>query len=211
MLAGQVQAAPILTFDQTTDAGTLSYNGIGGPLKGTGIRFDMITGIDTAANDGVALNCVSCFLNFETGVNLDHTAPTYSWAGGGFFKLTGTAKDGGTTIATGTLLEGTWDAPVLGLRAGSLFNVIGTGTDTKHASLLSFFNLPSVPFSFANSDLSAITSSAGVGFTASITEADLTNMAPTATPEPATILLFGAGLAGLVSYRWRRQTHSVKA
>jgi hypothetical protein len=206
-----VQAAPILTFDQATDAGTLSYNGVGGPLKGTGIRFDMIKGIDTAINDGVTLSCVSCFLSFETGANLDHTAPSYSWAGGGYFKLTGTAKDGITTVASGTLLEGVWDDPVLGLRLGSSFQAIGTGTDTKHAGLLSFFGLPSISFSFANSELSGIATSSGTGFTASVTEADLTNMAPTATPEPATILLFGAGLAGLVGYGWRRQAHTAKA
>jgi hypothetical protein len=202
---------PILTFDQTVDAGTLTYNGTTGPLKGSGIRFDIITGIDTAANDGVTLSCVSCFLNFETGPNLSHVLPTYEWAGGGYFKLTGTAKNGSTTIASGTLLEGTWDAPVLGLRMGSLFNVTGFGTDTKHAGLLSFYNLPTIPFTFANSELSAITSGSGVGFTATVNEADLTNMGDTTpTPEPTTILLFGVGLAGLVGYRWR-QTHTVKA
>lgn len=211
VLAGQAQASPLLIFDQGVGAGTLSYSGGSGALQGTGILFDTIIGLDTAANDGVALSCVRCFLSFETGANLDHSAPTYSWAGGGNFTLTGTAKDGDTTVAAGTLLEGTWEAPVLGLRTGSLFNVIGTGTDTKHAGLLRFFSLPSVPFSFANSALSAITSSSGSSFTAIVAEADLSNMAPTATPEPATILLFGAGLAGLVRSRWRRQTHTAKA
>jgi PEP-CTERM motif len=211
VLAGQVQAEPILIFDQGAGAGTLSYSGGNGTLKGTGILFDSIIGLDTAANSGMSLSCVSCFLNFETGANLDNSLPTYEWAGGGYFKLTGTAKDGITTVASGTLLEGTWVGSVSGARQGSLFNVSGFGTDTKHAGLLDFFDLPSVPFSFSNSELSSITSRSGGGFTANVIEADLANMAPTATPEPATILLFGAGLAGLVSYRWRRQTHSVKA
>jgi hypothetical protein len=93
---------------------------------------------------------------------------------------------------------------------GSLFNVTGFGTDSKHAGLLSFFSLPSTSFTFSNSELSATTSGSGVGFTANVTEADLTNMGTTATPEPTTVLLFGVGLAGLVGYRWR-QTHTVKA
>jgi hypothetical protein len=213
VLAGQVQATPLLSFDQIVNppTGTLTYNGSGGSLKGTGIYFDIITGTGTAANDGETLDCVGCFLSFETGANISDTAPVYSWAGGGYFKLTGTAKDGATPVASGTLLEGTWHSPVIGLRIGSSFQFLGTGTDTKHTGLLDFFGLPSVSFSFANSELSGIATGSGSGFTASVTEADLTNSAPTATPEPATILLFGAGLAGLVSYRWRRQTHSVNA
>ena len=47
VLAGQAQAVPLLTFDQKVDpaTGTLSYNGSGGPLKGTGIYFDSSQGL----------------------------------------------------------------------------------------------------------------------------------------------------------------------
>jgi hypothetical protein len=69
---------------------------------------------------------------------------------------------------------------------------------------LNVFRLPSIGFTFANSALSAITSSVGKQFTAIVTEADLTSTAPTATPEPSTMLLFGVGMLGLAGHRWRR-------
>jgi PEP-CTERM motif len=211
VLAGQAQAAPLLSFDQLHDGGTLSYDGVGGVLQGRNIRFDSIIGVDTATNDNVTLNCISCRLNFDTGLNTSDTTAIYTWGGGGFFTLTGTAKLGSTTIASGTLLSGTWDGTVVGLLGEASFNAVGKGTDTKNSDLLDFYELPSVSFRFDNSDLSAITSSYGKGFNAKVTEADITNTGPTATPEPTTMLLFGAGLLGLAGYRWRRQPEKVNA
>lgn len=216
--SGQSVAMPMISIDQTVDGGTLSYNGSGGVLTGTDIRFDFILGVDTPLNNGVSLTCDSCKLNFETGVNLSQTtvlgSRLFQWDGGGFFRLTGTVKDSlNNTIASGTtvanpLLQGTWDAPVTGQRTGASFQVIGTGANTFHTDLQSFFGLTSAPFAFLNSELSSKATGSGFAVSATVNEADIVSFTP--TPEPTTLVLIGAGLLGLVGYRWR-QTPVVKA
>ena len=44
--------------------------------------------MDTPANSGVVLPCVACSLDFTTGANISE-GPSWSWAGGGTFTLTG--------------------------------------------------------------------------------------------------------------------------
>ena len=72
------QAAPLIDFDQVVDGGSLSYNGTGGALIGTDIRFDLVRGIDTPSEAETELDCIGCLLNFETGTNLSE-GPLYQW------------------------------------------------------------------------------------------------------------------------------------
>jgi hypothetical protein len=213
-VANHASALAYLDFDQISDGGKVSYDGTGGPLKGTDIRFDLIKGIDTPLNSGVDLDCHGCKLNFETGSNISDAAPNYSWHGGGSLKLTGVAKYGSTTIASGTLLTGTWDDPVLGLlnTITNSFSLIGNGTNTTDSGLLSFFGLPYDASHFADSELAIVTryTKNGRGFNANVTEADFTGSVPTATPEPSTILLLSTGLLGMVGYGWRRNLQTVR-
>jgi hypothetical protein len=218
LAAAPAAALPTINIDQGTGGGqaggTLSYDGAGGPLVGTGIGFGVLAGFETPANPGVPLFCVpNCTLNFQTGANTAEGTiggAAWTWDGGGSFVLEGTlntAVDGsGTEIADGTILAGTFDG-ALGLvgPAGRLL-VIGVGEDEKIGALLEFYAIPSFPdFRFADTEIVAAGLAVGAdgSLNGSVTNADLTN---TQIPEGGTLLLFGSGMAGLSALRrWRRR------
>ena len=200
---GTASASAIeLNFDQLSDGGTLSYNGTGGPLVGTNIVFQQVTGIGTPLENGTVLTCSpDCTLNFTTGNNTVETATGYVWAGGGTFTLTGTLFDGATEIASGTLLTGTFTGTLLspgGSLSGAQFGFLGLGTDSKDPDLLAFFGLTGYDLSFTNTEIgsSCIQNSTTLALACNVSEADLINTA-TPVPEPSTMLLFGLGLVGL--------------
>jgi len=128
LVPGMALAAAKLTFDNpTVDGGTLTYDGVGGPLVGTDIIFQQVIGVDTPANGGTSLFCwpVNCVLNFTTGDNTLEGPPIYTFLGGGSLTLTGglnTAIDGSgvQVVPGGTLLalNGSFDTPAIGLGGG---------------------------------------------------------------------------------------------
>lgn len=199
VFASTASASAILSFDDNDDPniqnGTLSYDGAGGALIGSGIDFVSVFASNTA-NDGVYI-CDGCELNFTTGANISEGPFAWLFAGGGSISITGTVKDGATVIASGTLLSGFFSGAIT-IGAGtnlSDLGMTGLGSDTKNADLLDFLGLTDTPFSFASTNIAAanaIYNGIG-GFTAEVTNADLDNTAP----EPAISALIGLGLLGL--------------
>jgi PEP-CTERM motif len=211
LAVGSAQALPSVNFDQGGGAGqsggTLSYDGEGGALVGTNIGFGRLAGIDTPLNNGVQVFCVpDCTLNFETGPNLTEAVSAggglqqWTWAGGGSFTVDGTlntAADGsGLEVASGTLLDGTFDGAFALVGPAGRMLVTGVGDDRKIGGILDFYGFSEfLPFSFASTDIVATGLVVGGNFSldGSVTNADLTN---TQIPEPGTLLLLGSGLAG---------------
>lgn len=214
MLSPRLSHAVSINFDQNSiSGGLLSYDGAGGPLVGTGIIFDLITGIDTplhAAGTGSDLTCIGCTLAFTTGANVQES-PVYAWAGGGSFVLTGTAQDqGGSIVATGTLLSGVWGSFVSGASNGVTINTGGQGIDTKNADLIAYFGITGANFTFASTQFSSsnLTLDPSTGaFSGVVDEADLDNRTGAGTvPEPSALFLFGSGLIGLSWLRRKRNS-----
>jgi hypothetical protein len=221
LIAAPAAALPTINFDQGLGAaqsgGTLSYDGAGGALVGTGIGFGALAGFDTLANAGTPLFCdPACTLNFQTGPNITEAVDLpgglqqWTWTDGGAFVVQGTlntAADGsGAEIASGTLLSGEFTGAFGLVGPDGRLLVAGVGVDEKIASLLQFYAIPEfLNFNFASTEIVAtgLVVGADGSLAGSVVNADLTN---TQVPEGGTLLLFGTGMAGLSALRrWRRR------
>jgi len=145
-----------IVFDlKAPTAGTVAYNGTGGPLTGSGIQVDEVRGVGTVANDGVIGDCVGCTLTFTTGP-LKSTGPntwTFHPGGAGSFRVTGAIdldRDGvieSTDIATGGLMGGVGLGDVTVSVSGSTVRVtFGDVRDEKRDQLRNFYGFPNQVF-----------------------------------------------------------------
>jgi hypothetical protein len=208
--------ATSLLIDQVpSGGGTLSYDGAGGPLVGTDIVFQQISGDGTPLNDGSTLTLVDGRLNFSTGANLAEPSPIYGWGGGGSFVLTADAvldsalvdiivPADDTVILTGTFV-GDPSFAAIGIVGFNQILISAFGLDEKHPDILTYFGLSPNEFRFAHSDISAtdlVIDPGTQGFSATVAEADIVN---TLVPEPSTLVLAAFSLVAVAAVGWRRR------
>lgn len=190
-------------------SGSVSYGGTGGGLIGSNIDVDNVVGASTPLNANVTSTCLTCVLNFTSGSLSNSGGPNpnnngwWRFSSGGSITVIGGVDFQGTTndISLGsTLLSGTFGSAFVQDLGGPGFRVtFGNFIDTKHASLLSYYGLPSGTYNGALTLLfTAQNNGTGSAFTStSMIGGSISNIA--AVPVPPAAWLFGSGLLGLYS------------
>ncbi|MCZ2078776.1 MAG: PEP-CTERM sorting domain-containing protein [Bryobacterales bacterium] len=195
--------------------GSISYAGGVNPLIGTNLAVSTITGVNgVPLNNGVALPCVGCVINFQTGVLSGTSGLSWSFAPGGTFTLTGTIPSltGGTptTLMSGYFMTDSIVAqlpipPIPGLGA---FSIAGAAfSSILDPALTNFYGTLPDPARYAsNFNISFFTNGTPAGaFTSNaIASGNLT----AAAPEPVSIVLLGTALIGCAAIGRRRLKRS---
>jgi hypothetical protein len=182
-------------------AASISYAGGVGALTGSGINIGSIVGIG-----GPTIACTGCALSFSTGAGVPGV---WAWSGGGPIVITGT-----TDAASGVLLSGTIGSAIVS-SLGPFKVELSAYVNTVNADLAAFFGLVGGPTEqwAGYLNLSFMTPATfGNAFVvggSSILSGDAVTY-PTAVPEPASLLLVGTGVIGLIGSRLvsrRRSPH----
>ncbi|MGL4564327.1 MAG: hypothetical protein ACRCVD_03460 [Halioglobus sp.] len=212
MMTSMAQAG-FISLDEgaTPQTGTISYDGLGGALIGNDILLTTATGGGgVPLNDGNTLSCVSCLLDFSTGLNLVEGPALWQWATGGAFALTGDLYEGINLLFSGVLVSGAFDAPnpiaLGGGGAGSGALIVGVGSGLLAQDLADYFGIgTAMRFATTQLALNSCDPGAEVGsFYCALQDNDLAVEAAAAVDAPATALLFGIGAAGLVATRRKK-------
>ncbi len=169
-LAVSAQAQLVIGFHtaSTTAAsgGTVTYDGLGGPLIGVNLPLELMTAVNTPVNAG-NYHISNGFLSFTTGnfQSFDPNTGTYFFSAGGSLTLIGGSTD--ASLPDGSVLESGINVSAQYKSTGELTVVVGT--DTKNPTLLSYFNIPTnTPFKFFATAFTALSAGSygGDGFSA---------------------------------------------
>ncbi|MES1924188.1 PEP-CTERM sorting domain-containing protein [Salinisphaera sp. T31B1] len=223
-------SAAVVNFDQSeaqSPEGSVSYDGNGGALVGSGISFGEISlnGATAPQGNQGTLTCSGCMIDFQTGNNLSEGTENNIWtfAGGGNLTLSGSAIDSnGNEVASGNLFSGSFDggadaAPqlVTGNGQDSLTATL-SGSDEFNADLARYFGLSEdTSFDFTNTVIALGNASFGADGSfdsGQLQNADVTVESSQAVPEPSEMGMFAAGLAlviGALGFRRRQNADAV--
>jgi hypothetical protein len=198
------------TVPGSNPGASIFYDGLGGPLVGTGITITEVLGKNTPLHNGTLLPITGGVLNFTSG-NLTSSAltpvPSWSFGSGGTITISG-----GIPGFTGTLMTGSFQSAIVLTVASSGttgFEISGAQfTDVKNPQLLEYFGI---------SPTSAFWGTFNIGFLApltippagfqslSVTSGDVLN---NTVPLPPSVFLLGSGIVGLGLLGWRRRKES---
>jgi cysteine-rich repeat protein len=203
-IAAGAQPRPIIDFALVAPtAGTISYDGLGGPLFALDLDVDSVVGLDTPLRDGQTRTCVGCVLTFMTGDFSGHDSTFWFFGAGGSIILTGgvdlndDGSIGAGDIPLGsTLLEGTFPAEATVTFVGGSFRIVGGAiSDDKLSALTEFYGLPGGVYSGGLNISFSARAKPPDGFTSQLVfsgdvfnagEVEPPTPTPTDTPEPAT-------------------------
>jgi hypothetical protein len=179
--------------------GTISYAGGLSPLVGTNIQVDNVTGINgTPLNNNVTTAITGGLLNFTSGANTGG----YNWGPGGSITVAGSVFGNPST----TLMSATITSASVTVVAGTFKVAVVAAFDPIDSSLTTFYGLPADPPRPYTVDLNLSFNASGSAPSAFSSTSVLSgDLVATPTPEPSSIALLGFGVAGLVSYAWRRR------
>jgi len=189
------------------NSGSITYNGTGGPLVGTNIQYDTITGVETPANQGSTLAITGGKLNFTTGNFASSTSTTWTFAAGGTITITGAVPSLGINSASTVLLSGYFNIDTVVTKQNLAAKILNAGIfDYKNAAVEQYFGITNGPLSWTG-NLDANFSAAGSppgGFSSTkIFGSSIQNTA--ATPEPSSLAIAGLGVLGMIGYGLRRR------
>jgi hypothetical protein len=187
--------------------GTINFAGGTGPLVGKNIPIRLVSGNDTQLNSGTTLAITNGILSFTTGNLLSYAGGLMTFAGTGTYAIYGKIPSIGITSTATPLVSGTLSAATYDVNYSGSSLFMGSGTDTKHPALISyFFNTPPLAWLFSgtvHAGKPVLLANNAFKQAVKATSVDFNN---TAVPEVGSILMLGTSLLATAYLVRRRST-----